>query len=107
MGALEHPFGVPLLDSTSVMHPKDILVRLDETDTVMGHGSPRLAYPIIPHDRVREMGRTSVLESDSPDFLDTGDPELCLGMLGQRGCVWDVVLVCDTALLGRGCLPGL
>ena len=78
MGALDHPFGVPLLDSTSVMHPTDILVRLDETDTVLGHGSPGLAYPIIPHDQGREMWRTSMLESDSPDFLDTGDPELCM-----------------------------
>ena len=23
---------------------------------------------------------------------------------GPQGCVWDVELVCDTALLGRGCL---
>ena len=55
MGALDDPFGVPLLDCTSVTHPTDILVRLDETDTVMGGGSPRLGYPIIPHDRLREM----------------------------------------------------
>ena len=102
MGALDHPFGVPLLDSTSVTHPTDILVRLEETDTVMAHGSPRLAHPIIPHDRLREMWRTSVLESDSPDFIDTGDPELCLGMPGPRGCVWTAELVCDTALLGLG-----
>ena len=107
MGALDHPFGVLLLDGTSVTHPADILAGLDETDTVMARGGPRLAYPIIPHDRLGEMWRTSVLESDSPDFLDTGNPELCLGMPEPRGCVWDIELVCDTALLGRGCLPGL
>ena len=98
---MDHPFGVPLLDGTSMTHPTDILVWLEETDTVMARGSPRLAYPIIPHDRLGEMWRTSVLESDLPDFLDMGDPELCLGMPGPQDCVLDVELVCDTALLSR------
>ena len=91
MGTLDHPFGVPLLDGTSVTYHTEILVRLEETDTVMARGSPRLAYPIILHDRLREMWQTSVLESDSPDFLDTGDLELCLGVPGLR-------LVCGICL---------
>ena len=46
---------MPLLDGASVTHPADILVRLDETDTVMARGSHRLASPIITDDRLGEM----------------------------------------------------
>ena len=92
---------MPLLDDASVMHPADILVRLDEADMVMARGSHRLASPIITDDQLGEMWRTSMLESDSPDFLDTGDPELCLWRPELRGCIWDIELVCDAALLGR------
>ena len=38
-------------DGVSVAHPTDILVRLEESDTVLDHGSPRLAYPIVPHNK--------------------------------------------------------
>ena len=90
VGALDHPFGVPLLDGVSVARPTDILVWLEESDTVLDRGSPRLAYPYVPHNRVRKMWRLSMFESDSPDFLDMGDPDLCFGMPASRDCVWDV-----------------
>ena len=83
-------------------HPTDSLVRLQESDTVLDRGSPRLDYPIIPHNQVRRIWRLSVFESDSPDFLDTGDPDLFFGLPGSRDGVWGVELVCDTSLLVRG-----
>ena len=80
VGALNHPFGMPLLDGVSVAHPTDILVRLEESDTVLDRGSPRLAYTIVPHNQVTKMWRLSVFELDLPDFLDMGDSDLCFGV---------------------------
>ena len=102
VGALDHPVGMPLLDGVSMAHRTDILVQLNESDRVLDRGSPRLDYPIIPHNRVRRMWRLSVFESDSPDFLDTGDPDLCFGMPRSRDGVGNVELDCDTAILARG-----
>ena len=73
----DHPFGVPPLDGASVTHPADVLVLLDMTDTVLSREIPGLASPIIG------------------DFLDTGDPELCLQVPELRGCFWAMDFACD------------
>ena len=83
IGTTDHPFGVPLLDGASVTHP---------VDTVMARGIPRLASPIIADDRLGEIWQTSVLESDSPDFLDTGNLETVPGL---RGCCWSMDFAYD------------
>ena len=65
VGALDHPFGMPLGDDISMALPTDILVRLNGSDTILDPGSPKLNYLIVPHNRMRGMWRLSVLESDS------------------------------------------
>ena len=107
VGALDHPVGKPLLDGASMAHTSDILVRLNESDTVLDCGRPGLYCPIVPHNRMRSMWRLSVFDSDLPDFLDTGDPDFCFGMPLSRDGVGTVESDCDTALLARGCFPGL
>ena len=102
VGALDHPVGKPLLDGILMAHPTDIFVPMNESDTVLDTD-----YPIIPHNRIRKIWRLSVFESDSPDFLYTGNPDICFGMLRSRDGVGNVESDCDTALLARGCFPGL
>ena len=91
----DHPFGVPSLDGASATHPADVLVRLDVTDTVLARGIPGLTSPIIADGRPGGTLLTSVLGSDSPDFLDTGDPELCLQVPKLRGCFWIMDFACN------------
>ena len=69
---------------------------------VLDPGSPGLNYLIVPHNRMRGMWRLSVLESDSPDFLDTGDPDFCFGMPRSRDGFGDIDSDCDAALFSRG-----
>ena len=48
VGAVDHAFGVPLLDGVSVAQPTYDLVWLEESDTVLDRGSPRLGeYPFL------------------------------------------------------------
>ena len=102
VGALDHPIGKSLLDGVSMTHPSDILVRLNESDTVVDCGISGLYHPIVPHNRVRSMWRLSVFDSDSPDFLDTCDPDFWFGMPRSRDGVGTIESDCDTALLARG-----
>ena len=44
-------------------------------------GGSELYHPIVPHNRLQNMWRLSVFDSELPDFPDTGDPDVCLGTL--------------------------
>ena len=76
-------------------HPADVSVLLDMTDTVLTRGIPGLPSPIIADGRPGGTLRTSAFGSDSPDFLDTGDPELCLQVPELRGCFRIMDFACD------------
>ena len=71
-------------------------VQLDMTDTVLARGIPGLASPMIANGRQDGTLLTSVRGSDSPDFLDTGDRELCLQVPKLRGCFWTMEFACDS-----------
>ena len=74
----DHPFKSPPLDGALVMHPEDVSVLLDVTDTVLTRGIPGLPSPVVAVGRPAGILLTSAFGTDSPDFLDTGDPALCL-----------------------------
>ena len=44
-----------------------------------------------------------MLDSNSPDFPDTGDPDFCFVMPRSLNGIGNVELDVDTALLARGC----
>ena len=63
------------LEGASGVHPDNIVVRLDGTDAVRDdHEITGLASPFIAVVRPDGFARTYDRGSDSPDFLDTGDP---------------------------------
>ena len=70
------PFELPPLDGASVTHPEDISVLLDRTVSVLTRGIPGLPSPLVAVGRPGGTFPTSAFGSDSPDFLDTGDPAL-------------------------------
>ena len=74
----DHPFESPPLDGASVTHPEDVSVLLDVTDTVLTRGIPGLPSPVVAVGRLGETLLTSAFGSDSPDFLNTGDPALII-----------------------------
>ena len=83
-----HPFELPPLDGASVTHPEDISVLLDRMDTVLTRGLPGLPSPFIAVGQPGGTLPTSAFGSDSPNFLDTGDPALCLPGPKLRHCLW-------------------
>ena len=83
---LDRPVGKLLLDGVLITHC----------------GRSDLYLPIGPHIRMQNMWRLSVLHSDSPDFPDTGDPDICFGMPRSPNVIGNVESDHDTALLARG-----
>ena len=92
----DHHFRVPLLDEASAMHSVDALIRLDMMDTVLARGIPGLASLMVADGRRDGTLLTSVCGSDPPDFLDTGDPELCFQVQKLRNCFWTMDFACDS-----------
>ena len=70
----------------------------------IGHdsGGSELYHPIVPHNRLQNMWRLSVFDSELPDFPDTGDPDVCLGTLWSPNNIGNVYSDFGTALLARG-----
>ena len=66
------------------------------TDTVLARGIAGLAPPMIADGRQNGTLSTSARGSDLPDFLDTGDPELCLRLPKLRGCFWTMDFAHDS-----------
>ena len=110
VGALDHPVGKLLLDGVLIAHPSDILILFDKSDTIVDCGRSELYHPSVPHNRMQNMWRLSVFDSDSPDFPDTGDPDFCFGMPRLPNGIGNVESDYVTALLARrvgGAVPGL
>ena len=82
----DHPVELPPLDGTSVTHHEDVSVLLDMTDTLLTIGIPGLPSPCVAVGRPGGTLPTFAFGSDSPDFLDTGDPALCLPVPKLRCC---------------------
>ena len=72
--------GKLLLDGVLISHPSDILFRLDNSDMLVDCGGSERYHPIVPHNRLKNMWRLSVFDSDLSDFPDIGNPDFCLGM---------------------------
>ena len=82
-----HPLELPPLDGASVTHPEVISVLLDRTVSVLTQGIPGLPSPLVAVGRPGGTLPSSAFGLDSPDFLDTGDPALCLPVPKLRRCL--------------------
>ena len=93
--AVVRPLGLPPLDGASVAHPEDIYVLLKRTVSVWTHMIPGRPSPLIAVGRPDGTLPTSALGVDSPEFLDKGDPVLCLPVPRLRRCLRVMDLASD------------
>ena len=85
--AAVRPLELPPLDGASVAHPEDISVWVEGTVSVRTRGIPGRPSPLVAVDRSGGTLPTSAFGVDSPEFLDTGDPVLCLPVPRLQRCL--------------------
>ena len=79
-----HPLELPPLDRASVTHPEEIYVLLDRMVSVRTREIPGLPSPLVA---VGRPGGTLPTSAFGLDFLDMGDPALCLLVPRLRHCL--------------------